>query len=124
MYASATTSRSRTARSASSRLVSLTSDDSIALGTRQGVVKRVTAGDWANKPEFEIIALKPGDEVVGAAQGADSDELVFVASDAQLLRFPSSTVRPQGRSAGGMAGINLSADARVISFFGDPRRRT
>ena len=97
-------------------LVSLTSDESIALGTRQGVVKRVTAGDWANKPEFEVIALKPGDEVVGAAQGADSDELVFVASDSQLLRFPSSTVRPQGRSAGGMAGINLSADARVIAF--------
>ncbi|HWU58820.1 MAG TPA: DNA topoisomerase IV subunit A [Microbacteriaceae bacterium] len=98
-------------------LVSLTSDRSIALGTRQGVVKRVTAGDWANKPDFEIISLKDGDEVVGAVQGAESDELVFVASDAQLLRFGASAVRPQGRGAGGMAGMKLGQDAQVI-FFG------
>jgi len=98
-------------------VVSLDAPRSIALGTKQGVVKRVTAGDWANKPEFEIIALKAGDEVIGAVQGDETDELVFVASDSQLLRFSASAVRPQGRSAGGMAGINLGADARVV-FFG------
>jgi len=99
-------------------LASLTDTDrTIALGTKQGVVKRVAPGDWANKPEFEIIALKAGDEVVGAATVTDEDELVFVASDAQLLRFAASAVRPQGRAAGGMAGINLGAGARVI-FFG------
>ena len=98
-------------------IVSLDAPRPIALGTRQGIVKRVTPGDWANKPEFEIIALKAGDEVVGAVQGEDGDDLVFVASDSQLLRFPASSVRPQGRAAGGMAGINLGADARVI-FFG------
>jgi DNA gyrase subunit A len=98
-------------------VVSLSSDQPIALGTRQGVVKRVTPGDWANKPEFEIIALKNGDSVVGAVQTSDDAELVFVASDSQLLRFAAKSVRPQGRSAGGMAGINLGADARVV-FFG------
>ena len=97
-------------------LVALDSDRAIALGTKQGVVKRVTPNDWANKPDFEIIALKPGDEVVGAVQGAEDDELVFVASDSQLLRFPAATVRPQGRTAGGMAGIKLAPDARVVFF--------
>jgi DNA gyrase subunit A len=97
-------------------LVSLDSDLPIALGTRQGTVKRVSTGGWPPKPEFEIITLKPGDEVVGVAQGADSDELVFVTSDAQLLHFGASLVRPQGPSAAGMAGINLSAKATVISF--------
>lgn len=101
-------------------LVSLESDRAIALGTKQGVVKRVTPKDWANKPDFEIIALKPGDEVVGAVQGAEDDELVFVASDAQLLRFPAATVRPQGRTAGGMAGIKLGADAKVVYFTSLP----
>jgi DNA gyrase subunit A len=101
-------------------IVSLESPRSIALGTRQGIVKRVTAGDWANKPEFEVISLKAGDEVVGAVQGDDTDELVFVASDSQLLRFPASAVRPQGRAAGGMAGINLAADARVVFFSSIP----
>ncbi|PXA67568.1 DNA gyrase/topoisomerase IV subunit A [Cryobacterium arcticum] len=97
-------------------IVSLTSDRAIALGTKQGVVKRVTPNDWANKPDFEIISLKPGDEVIGAVQGAEDDELVFVASDAQLLRFPAGTVRPQGRTAGGMAGIKLGADVQVVYF--------
>jgi DNA gyrase subunit A len=101
-------------------LVALDSDRAIVLGTRQGVVKRLTPNDWANKPDFEIIALKAGDEVVGAVQGAEDDELVFVTSDAQLLRFPAATVRPQGRTAGGMAGIKLSADARVIFFTSLP----
>ena len=97
-------------------LASLDSERTIALGTAQGVVKRVAAGDWANKPEFEIISLKDGDEVVGATTVTDADEFVFVASDAQLLRFAASSVRPQGRAAGGMAGINLGAGARVIYF--------
>ena len=89
----------------------------IALGTRQGVVKRVQTGGWPNKPDVDIISLKPGDEVVGVAQGGDADELVLVSSDAQLLHFAASAVRPQGASAGGMAGINLSAKATVL-FFG------
>jgi DNA gyrase subunit A len=102
-------------------VVSLTSESPIALGTAQGVVKRVSPGGYPNRPDFEVIALKPGDEVVGAAQGADDDELVFVASDAQLLHFPASAVRPQGAAAGGMAGIKLDAGARVVSFSTIPR---
>ena len=101
-------------------LVSLDADRSIALGTKQGVVKRVTAGGYPNRPEFEVIGLKVGDEVVGAVQGDESDELVFVASDAQLLRFPAASVRPQGCAAGGMAGINLGAGAHVIHFTSLP----
>jgi DNA gyrase subunit A len=97
-------------------LVSLDSQEPIALGTRQGVVKRLAPGDWPSKPDFEVIALKPGDQVVGARQAGDGDELLFVSSDAQLLHFPASTVRPQGRSAGGMAGINLGAKATVVFF--------
>lgn len=92
-------------------------DDIIALGTRQGTVKRVAASELpAGKHDVEIIALKPGDRVVGAGLAPDSVELVFVASDAQLLRFDASAVRPQGRAAGGMAGIRLSGGAEVIAF--------
>jgi DNA gyrase subunit A len=87
------------------------------LGTAQGVVKRVAPGAYPSKPDFDIISLKPGDEVVGVGQGGDSDELVFVTSDAQLLHFATSAVRPQGTAAGGMAGINLGAKSTVI-FFG------
>lgn len=97
-------------------LVSLDSELPIALGTAQGVVKRVAAGAYPSRPDFEIIALKPGDEVVGVAQGPDGEELIFITTDAQLLRYPASAVRPQGVAAGGMAGINLAAKARAMFF--------
>ena len=97
-------------------LVALDSELPIALGTAHGVVKRVTPGGYPSRPDFEVIALKPGDEVVGVAQGPDTEELVFITSDAQLLRFPASSVRPQGVAAGGMAGINLGKGGAVIFF--------
>lgn len=98
-------------------LVSLSSSDPIALGTRAGVVKRLPTAGLPAKPDFEVIALKPGDEVVGVAQSTDDAEIVFISSGAQLLHFSAGTVRPQGASAGGMAGISLPASTTVI-FFG------
>jgi DNA gyrase subunit A len=89
----------------------------LALGTTQGVVKRVAPDYPANATDFEVISLKDGDQVVGAVQLASEDaDLVFISSDAQLLRFPAAAVRPQGRAAGGMAGIRLGARAAVIWF--------
>ncbi|MFI8826704.1 DNA topoisomerase (ATP-hydrolyzing) subunit A [Streptomyces sp. NPDC053431] len=89
----------------------------LALGTLQGVVKRVVPDYPANKDELEVITLRDGDRIVGATELRTGEEdLVFITSDAQLLRYPASQVRPQGRPAGGMAGIKLAAGAEVISF--------
>lgn len=104
-------------------LIRLGEDDlarggAIALGTRHGVVKRVQL-DFPRSDGFEIIALKDGDTVVGVVDlEEDTDlDLVFVTSEAQLLHFPASGVRPQGRGAGGVAGIKLPEDSHVV-FFG------
>jgi DNA gyrase subunit A len=89
----------------------------LALGTAAGVVKRVSPDYPQNAADFEVISLRDGDRVVGAVQLASEDQdLVFITSDAQLLRFEAASVRPQGRAAGGMAGIRLSARASVIWF--------
>ncbi|MFF2329084.1 MULTISPECIES: DNA topoisomerase (ATP-hydrolyzing) subunit A [unclassified Streptomyces] len=89
----------------------------LAIGTLQGVVKRVVPDYPANKDELEVITLKDGDRIVGAVELRTGEEdLVFITSDAQLLRYPAAQVRPQGRPAGGMAGVKLAADAEVISF--------
>ncbi|MFE4309586.1 DNA topoisomerase (ATP-hydrolyzing) subunit A [Streptomyces sp. NPDC056891] len=89
----------------------------LALGTLQGVVKRVVPDYPANKDELEVITLKEGDRIVGATELRTGEEdLVFITSDAQLLRYPAAQVRPQGRPAGGMAGVKLTDGADVISF--------
>jgi len=92
-------------------------DAGVVLGTATGIVKRVLPEYPANRDEFELITLKDDDQVVGAAQlTGDDAELVFITTDAQLLRFPAAAVRPQGRPAGGMAGIRLDAGASVVWF--------
>jgi DNA gyrase subunit A len=89
----------------------------LALGTASGVVKRVAPDYPGSATDFEVISLKDGDRVVGAVQlASDALDLVFITSDAQLLRFGAASVRPQGRAAGGMAGIRLSARASVVWF--------
>ncbi|WP_231391738.1 DNA gyrase/topoisomerase IV subunit A [Arthrobacter sp. 35W] len=88
----------------------------LAVGTADGVVKRVTPDYPLNRDDWEYITLKGKDRVIGAAPAGDDDELVFTTATGQLLHFPGSAVRPQGRTAGGMAGIKLAAGDTVISF--------
>ncbi|NBE51139.1 DNA gyrase/topoisomerase IV subunit A [Streptomyces boluensis] len=93
------------------------SSPGLALGTAQGVVKRVVPDYPSHRDELEVITLKDGDRIVGAVELRTGEEdLVFVTDDAQLLRYQASQVRPQGRPAGGMAGIKLTQGAKVISF--------
>ena len=99
-------------------LVPLRADSpGLAIGTRRGVVK-VVRPEILSKTEWEIIRLEPGDEVAGAVwlDGAADASLCFITSDAQLLHFPVSTVRSQGRTGGGIAGVKLSEGARVVWF--------
>jgi DNA gyrase subunit A len=106
---------------AGERVLCLTSlaEDSLglALGTAGGVVKRVNP-EVLGRDSWDVIRLEPGDRVVGAVELRSVDtELVFVTNDGQLLRFPASAVRPQGRAGGGMAGIKLGIGAQAV-FFG------
>ena len=98
-------------------LMSLADDGpGIALGTRQGVVKRVRP-DHLTRDSWEVVKLADGDAVVGLATlSTGEEELAFVTSDAQLLHFSASLVRPQGRTGGGVAGVKLAAGASVVGF--------
>ena len=88
----------------------------LALGTRNGTVKRVNP-EVLGKDEWEVIRLDDGDEVIGAAELATGSEtLCFITTDAQLLHFGADGVRPQGRSGGGIAGIRVTPGERVAWF--------
>ncbi len=99
-------------------LTTLDDQGGLALATASGIVKRVLPEAPQNKDSWEVIRLDDGDRVVGACRlpeaDAEGSEFVLVSSDGQLLRFPASAVRPQGRAAGGMAGIKLAAGAEVV----------
>jgi DNA gyrase subunit A len=102
-------------------LVGLLPTDTAAtyvLITANGTIKRIKHTALPNKENTEVISLTSGDSLVAAvlttATPSDDAELIIVTAAAHLLRFPASTVRPQGASAGGMAGIRLSEGDKVV----------
>lgn len=88
----------------------------LALGTRNGVVKRWNRESPTTMDSWSVIDLKDDDEVLAAAEARDEDRLVFVSTDSSLLTFEAKNVRPQGRTAGGMAGIRLAEGCSVAAF--------
>ena len=95
------------------------SDDALpplAIGTRHGVIKRWNRESPTTMDSWSVIDLKDDDTVVFAAPAADEDRLVFISSDSSLLTHEAGNVRPQGRTAGGMAGIKLADGCQVVTF--------
>lgn len=95
----------------------------ICLATVKGVVKRIRTSALARRPSDAVIGLAPDDEVAAAASysmptdgEATGVDLAVVTSAGALLRFPASSVRPQGAAAGGMAGVRLPEGARVLAL--------
>ena len=92
----------------------------LVLATRQGVVKKIAAKDFAKASGQPIIGFKgEGDELVAAipvpADKVEGLDIVLVTKNTQLLRFASATVRAQGRTGGGVAGIKLADGDEVIA---------
>ena len=88
----------------------------LALGTCNGVVKRWNRESPTTMDSWSVIDLKDDDEVLAAAEARDEDRLVFVSTDSSLLTFEAKNVRPQGRTAGGMAGIRLAEGCSAAAF--------
>lgn len=99
--------------------IALSESDSktpLAIGTKNGVVKRWNFESPTTMDSWSIIDLKDNDSVINAALANDEDRLVFISSDSSLLTFDAKQVRAQGRSSAGMAGIRLNEGCTVSAF--------
>lgn len=99
--------------------IALSESDSktpLAIGTKNGVVKRWNFESPTTMDSWSIIDLKDNDSVINAALANDEDRLVFISSDSSLLTFDAKQVRAQGRSSAGMAGIRLNQGCTVSAF--------
>jgi DNA gyrase subunit A len=86
------------------------SEQPLAIGTAQGVVKRIS-GPLPDKHEVSLISLKDDDYLVGACSASDEEVIGFVSASANIVTFAADSVRPQGLPAAGMAGINTETKA-------------
>ncbi|WP_422119202.1 DNA topoisomerase IV subunit A [Gardnerella sp. DNF00354] len=94
----------------------ISSKTPLAIGTKNGVVKRWNFESPTTMDSWSIIDLKDNDSVINAALANDEDRLVFISSDSSLLTFDAKQVRPQGRNSAGMAGIRLNEGCTVSAF--------
>lgn len=90
----------------------------LAMGTKNGVIK-VAAPQWpVRADDFTVIGLEKDDVILSARWVEDvaNYDFVFIASNTNLLRFEGKTVRPQGLSGAGVAGVKLVEGSQAISF--------
>src|SRR6201997_3983120 len=90
----------------------------VFFATRNGTVKKSALTEFSNPRPSGIIAinLEAKDEMIGAKL-TDGRQMIFVAShDGQAILFRETEVRPMGRNAGGVNGMDLDKDDYVVSM--------
>lgn len=96
-------------------ILTLDEDETVGMMTEQGIVKRMRPDYPSTQNRFTIINLEGTDQLVYAGACPDDAQIVMISTDAQLLRTPANKVRPQGRNAGGVAGMSLRENTQVIA---------
>jgi DNA gyrase subunit A len=90
----------------------------IFFATRNGLVKKSELREFMHVRSNGInaIAIEQGDELV-AARVTNGNQIVFLAShEGMAVRFDESHVRPMGRAAYGVWGIDLDEDDYVVGM--------
>ncbi len=90
----------------------------VFMATRNGTVKKSALTEFSNPRSTGIIAitLDGKDELIGAKL-TDGKKMIFLAShEGQAILFRETEVRPMGRGAGGVNGMDLDKDDYVVSM--------
>jgi DNA gyrase subunit A len=97
-------------------------DKYVFMSTRKGVVKKSRLSDFSNPRKAGIIAvdLDEGDHLVGAAITDGRHDVMLFSDAGKAVRFDENDVRPMGRTARGVRGMNLDATHEVIAMLVAP----
>lgn len=103
-------------------------DRYVFFATRQGVVKKTPLAAYGNKRGVGVnaIHIREGDELIEVKVTGGEDEIVLATREGVAIRFGETDVRPMGRTASGVRGIELKADDEVVGMVvvSDPRETT
>ena len=90
----------------------------IVMGTRKGTVKKTELSAFSNPRAGGIIAMGiEEDDAVMAVQLSDGESEIFIGTrDGMAIRFPEDDVRPMGRTAYGVRGIQLREGDEVVAM--------
>jgi DNA gyrase subunit A len=89
----------------------------LTIVTKLGTIKRIGLDKLSTKFSYtNIMSLEEGDDIVKAVLTKDGDEVMIVSDNGLYVRFPIETVRPMGRTAMGVKGIEIKDDNRVLTM--------
>jgi DNA gyrase subunit A len=94
----------------------------VFMATRCGVVKKSRLSDFSNPRKGGIIAvdLDEGDILIGAAITTGAEDVMLFSDAGKAVRFDENDVRPMGRTARGVRGMNLGEGQQVIAMLVAP----
>jgi len=90
----------------------------VLLATRKGIVKKTELDAFSNPRPSGIIALsvEEDDELIDAVLTSGKDEILLGTRDGMAIHFNEEEVRPMGRSAYGVKGIELDPGDRIVAL--------
>ncbi len=90
----------------------------VLLATRAGIVKKTELSAFSNPRAAGIIALsvESDDALIGAVLTSGQDSVLLATRDGMAIRFPEGDVRPMGRQAYGVKGIELEPGDQVVAL--------
>ena len=93
-------------------------DEYLFMATRNGIVKKTSSKEYENirKTGIQAITLRDNDELIEAKSVDNEKEIFLVTKYGQCIRFKSTDVRPTGRSAMGVIGMNLTPGDEVVGM--------
>lgn len=96
-----------------------TEDQYVFMATSQGTVKKTKLSDFSNPRRGGIIAvsLDEGDFLIGAELTDGKHDVMLFSDEGKAVRFDEEDVRPMGRNARGVRGMNLDAEQAVIAML-------
>lgn len=94
-------------------------DRYVFMATSHGVVKKTSLSDFSNPRKAGIIAvdLDDGDFLIGASLTNGGNDVMLFSDAGKAVRFDESDVRPMGRTARGVRGMNLDEGQLVIAML-------
>jgi DNA gyrase subunit A len=97
-------------------------DQYVFMATSLGTVKKTRLSDFSNPRKAGIIAvdLNENDFLVGAAITDGKHDVMLFSDAGKAVRFDENDVRPMGRTARGVRGMNLAAEQNVIAMLVAP----
>jgi DNA gyrase subunit A len=91
----------------------------VFMATANGTVKKTPLPEFANPRKAGIIAvdLDPGDFLIGAAITDGRYDVMLFSDAGKAVRFDENDVRPMGRQARGVRGMQLDSGQAVIALL-------